>query len=171
MNLLDTFQDLVTLLSVVKKTQKDSLLTQHLGDWFPGWSLNIHSHFLHFQGFISFQLAKGGKPKDNLDERSHLLQTQPVWYFDRCSLRKKKLGPLRTHWTKKSTFKFHFYLEKHGSFRFKTICRLSGSKQSADFMHLNLCIYSKFIFHFPTYLFSMSQHLVHSLCSISTAFC
>lgn len=38
-------------------------------------------------------------------------------------------------------------------------------------MHLNLHIYSKFVFHVPIYLFSMSQYLVHSLCSISTAFC
>lgn len=31
-----------------------------------------------------------------------------------------------------------------------------GSKQSVDFMHLNLHIYSKFVFYFPTYLFSES---------------
>lgn len=106
MNFLYILQGLVTLLSTVNKTQKDSLLTQHLGDWFPGWSLNIHSHFLHFQRFISFQLAKGEKPRDSLDRRWHPHQTQPVWYFDSSSLRRQKFGQIRTH--KKSTFEFQF---------------------------------------------------------------
>lgn len=163
MNLLNALHDLVMLLLMVNKTQKDSLLTQHLGDWFPGWPLNIHSHFLHFQRFISFQLAKGGKPKHSLDKRTHPHQTQTVWYFDSCSLRKQNLGLLGDSLTKHPLHSnFSFCLEIHRSFRFKTIYRFYASEPA---YLQQICISRP---HLP---FLDESILVHSLCSISTVFC